>query len=139
MDTHFSTQTIKTKGFGECQDITETVQESIIKSGLKSGVVTVSVPGSTASITTIEYEPGVVEDLKQTLERIAPSNIPYRHNQAWHDGNGFAHVRAALLKPSLSIPFNKGKLVLGAWQQIVLLDFDNRPRQRKFAVMVVGH
>lgn len=138
MKTYFSTHTIKTAGFGDCHDVTEIVQEGIEKSGLKSGVVTISVPGSTAAVTTIEYEPGVVEDLKSALERLCPQNIAYRHDARWQDGNGFSHVRAALLKASLSVPFNKAKLVLGTWQQIVLLDFDNRPRQRKFAVMVVG-
>ncbi|HUO76071.1 MAG TPA: secondary thiamine-phosphate synthase enzyme YjbQ, partial [Thermodesulfovibrionales bacterium] len=104
-----------------------------------NGLVTVFCQGSTGTITTIEFEPGVIQDLKKTLEKIVPSNIPYEHDKAWGDGNGFSHVRAALMKPSLSIPVVDGKMSLGMWQQIVFSDFDNRPRERKVVVQVIGH
>jgi secondary thiamine-phosphate synthase enzyme len=105
---------------------------------VKDGLVTVFCPGSTGSITTIEYESGVLEDLKRALERLVPSSIPYDHNQRWGDENGFSHVRAALMKPSLSIPLNKGTLSLGTWQQVVFIDFDNRVRRRNVIVQVLG-
>jgi secondary thiamine-phosphate synthase enzyme len=89
-------------------------------------------------VTTIEYEPGVVNDLRKAIERIAPSNIPYEHDKRWGDGNGFSHVRAALMKPSLAVPFTGGRLALGTWQQIVFIDFDNRKRQRELVVQVLG-
>jgi secondary thiamine-phosphate synthase enzyme len=112
---------------------------SIIKdASITDGLVTVFCPGSTGAITTVEYESGVLQDLKQALERIAPSNIPYQHDGRWGDGNGFAHVRAALMKPSLSIPLAGGKMTLGTWQQIVFIDFDNRERQRQLVVQVMG-
>lgn len=125
---------------GECDvlDITSQVSQQVQASGLRDGLVTVFVCGSTASITTIEYESGVVDDLKQAIERAAPRHIHYEHDARWGDGNGFAHVRAALLGPSLSIPLSKGELLLGTWQQIVLMDFDNRPRQRQVVVQIVG-
>jgi secondary thiamine-phosphate synthase enzyme len=105
---------------------------------MRNGLVTVFVPGSTAGITTIEYEPGVVEDLKKAIERLAPQNIHYDHDARWGDGNGFAHVRASLLGPSLTVPFQEGNLLVGTWQQIVLVDFDNRPRNREIIVQVTG-
>ncbi len=129
---------IKTKGFGDTSDITSQVTEILTLSQMKNGLVTVFCPGSTAAVTTIEYEPGVIGDLRKALERIAPMNIPYEHDTRWGDGNGFSHVRASLMKPSLSIPFISGRLVLGTWQQIVFIDFDNRERQRKIMVQVMG-
>lgn len=129
---------LSTKGFSDCIDITRRVELILQESGIKDGLASVFVIGSTASITTIEYESGVVEDLKEAIERLAPSGMPYRHDTRWGDGNGFSHVRAALLKPGLTIPVIDGALSLGTWQQIVLMDFDNRPRARRIAVQIVG-
>ncbi|PIQ96691.1 MAG: secondary thiamine-phosphate synthase enzyme [Nitrospinae bacterium CG11_big_fil_rev_8_21_14_0_20_56_8] len=129
---------IATQGFGDILDITGRVAEEVRESGFQEGIATVFVPGSTAGITTIEYESGAVEDLKKAIERLAPMGIPYAHDSRWGDGNGFAHVRAALMNPSLTVPFSGGELLLGTWQQIVLCDFDNRPRNRKFLVQVLG-
>jgi len=127
------------KGFGDTIDITDAVTKIQEESGVVNGLVTVFCQGSTGTITTIEFEPGVVQDLKKALEKIVPSNVPYEHDKAWGDGNGFSHVRAALMKPSLSIPVVDGKMSLGMWQQIVFIDFDNRPRERKVVVQVIGH
>ncbi|HWP46401.1 MAG TPA: secondary thiamine-phosphate synthase enzyme YjbQ [Candidatus Limnocylindrales bacterium] len=129
---------LKTRGFSDVHDLTSKVRDLLKSSGLTQGIVTVFVPGSTAGITTIEFERGVIEDLKRAIERIAPQNIHYDHDARWGDGNGFSHVRAALLGPSLTIPFTQGKLQLGTWQQIILIDFDNRPRHREILVQVVG-
>ena len=126
MELRFSTQ-----GFNEIRDITPEVQKAVGKAGVRDGVAHLFVSGSTAALTTIEYEPGALKDLQRALEQIAPMDAPYAHNEAWGDGNGYAHLRAALLKPSLCVPFHEGRLSLGTWQQIVLIDFDNRPRQRK--------
>ena len=120
-----------TKGFNEIRDITKEVQKAVEKAGVRQGVVHLFVAGSTAALTTIEYERGALADLQRALEAIAPVNGEYAHNEAWGDGNGYAHLRAALLKPDLCIPIENGCLALGTWQQIVLLDFDNRPRKRK--------
>jgi secondary thiamine-phosphate synthase enzyme len=135
---HSSHINISSKGFSDVIDITGEVESILYKSGLKDGMVSVFVPGSTASVTTIEYESGVIEDLKEAIERLVPSNKTYKHDRRWGDGNGFSHVRAALLKPGLTIPFVHGKLTLGTWQQIVFIDFDNRPRRRTLVVQVVG-
>jgi len=129
---------INTRGNCDLIDITESVQDTVIESGFESGTVTVFIPGSTAGITTIEYESGAVNDFKAAVERLAPKNIRYDHDARWGDGNGFSHVRAALLGPSLSIPINQERLLLGTWQQIVLVDFDNRPRSRKVILQLVG-
>lgn len=120
-------------------DLTAKVQELLKQSGIKDGSATVFVPGSTAAVTTIEYESGALNDLVQAIERLAPEGIGYDHDRRWGDGNGYAHVRAALLKPSLSVPVMEGCLMLGTWQQIVLLDFDNRPRRRRVLVQVLGN
>lgn len=127
-----------TKGFGDTQDITNAVAEILDTSAVQNGLVTVFCQGSTGTITTIEFEPGVIQDLKKALEKIAPSGVPYEHDKAWQDGNGFSHVRAALMKPSLTIPIIAGKMQLGTWQQIVFIDFDNQPRNRKVLVQVMG-
>jgi secondary thiamine-phosphate synthase enzyme len=119
-------------------DITTQVSRMVAESGLTEGMVLVFVPGSTAAVTTIEYESGVVRDLKDAIERIAPTGIPYRHDARWGDGNGYAHVRAALMGASLTVPLINGRLVLGTWQQIVLIDFDNEPRDRKILVSISG-
>jgi len=123
---------------GEVLDITDEVQEALEKTSLKAGVVTVFVTGATASVTTIEYEDGLVADLGDALQRIAPVEIDYAHNERWHDGNGHSHIRASLLGPSLTVPFCEGRLMLGTWQQIVFLELDNRPRQRKVVVQIMG-
>ena len=127
-----------TTGGTDVIDITGDVAAKVREAGIGEGQVLISVPGSTASITTIDYERGVVRDLIDALERIAPADIAYRHDTRWGDGNGYAHVRAALLGPSVVIPVNSGRLVLGTWQQIVLVDFDNRPRQRRIFLQVSG-
>lgn len=119
-------------------DITEEVQSSVEESGIKDGMVIVFTPGSTASVSTIEYEGGVIRDLKRAVERLAPRNENYDHDAAWGDGNGYAHVRSALLGPSCAVPVSGGRLILGTWQQIILLDFDNRPRRRRVVIHVVG-
>jgi secondary thiamine-phosphate synthase enzyme len=129
---------LSTKGFCDIQDITSPVAAAVGKAKIKNGTVTVFCPGSTGAVTTIEYESGVLEDLKKAIERMAPANIPYAHDQRWGDGNGFSHVRAALLGPSLTVPIIQGNLSLGTWQQIVFIDFDNRSRRRKIVVQVIG-
>jgi secondary thiamine-phosphate synthase enzyme len=129
---------LKTSGDTDVIDITSQVLRKVTESGIIEGQVLLFVPGSTASITTIEYESGVVQDLKEAVERLAPEGIFYRHDARWGDGNGYAHVRAALLGPSLTVPLIDGLLVLGTWQQIVLVDFDNRPRDRKILVHISG-
>ena len=123
---------------GEVLDITDEVQEALEKTSLKTGVVTVFVTGATAAVTTIEYEDGLVADLGDALQRIAPVEIDYAHNERWHDGNGHSHIRASLLGPSLTVPFCERKLMLGTWQQIVFLELDNRPRKRKVVVQIMG-
>ena len=136
--TFSETISLSTKGFSDILDITHRVNAVTDRSGIKNGLVTVFCPGSTGSVTTIEYESGVVRDLQKAIEKIVPSNTPYEHDKRWGDGNGFSHVRAALMKPSLTIPFIKGKLALGTWQQIVFIDFDNRKRERDLIVQIVG-
>jgi len=125
-------------GDTDATDITADVGGIVQRSGVEEGTCLVFVPGSTAAVTTIEFEPGVVEDLKRAVEKLAPRNAVYAHDAAWEDGNGYAHVRAALLGPSLAVPVVGGKPVLGTWQQIVVLDFDNRPRLRRVVVQVQG-
>ena len=129
---------LNTKGFTDIVDLTPQVMDVLNRSKMKDGLITVFCPGSTGSVTTIEYETGVLKDLQKTIENLVPSNIPYEHDKRWGDGNGFSHVRAALMKPSLSIPLIKGKVTLGTWQQIVFIDFDNRGRKRDLVVQVVG-
>lgn len=129
---------IDTKGFSDVVDITHRVETLVRSSGIADGLASVFVVGSTATVTTIEFESGVVEDLKEAIERVAPKNIPYRHDKKWGDGNGFSHVRAALMKPGITVPIINGAMALGTWQQIVLIDFDNRPRQRRVAVQILG-
>ena len=126
----------KTTAGTDILDITDAVQAAVRESGVQEGFAVVFVPGSTAAVTTIEYESGVVDDLRRAIERMAPSGIPYAHDARWGDGNGYAHVRAALLGPSLYVPVTEGRLALGTWQQIVLCDFDNRPRRRRVIVQV---
>ncbi|MCX5719998.1 MAG: secondary thiamine-phosphate synthase enzyme YjbQ [Nitrospirae bacterium] len=129
---------INTKGFSDTIDITDKVNTIVEMSRIDNGLVTVFCKGSTGTVTTIEYESGVINDLQRVLEKIAPSNVPYEHDKRWGDGNGFSHVRAALMKPSLSIPLIDKKLTLGTWQQIVFIDFDNRARHRTIVVQIIG-
>ena len=129
---------LSTRGNADVHDITDQVARNIRQSGLKDGTVTIFCPSSTSALTTIEYESGAVSDLRRLFEEIIPQGQEYAHNERWHDGNGHSHVRAALLGPSLTIPFVDGQLTLGTWQQIIYLDFDNRPRQRKLVVQLVG-
>lgn len=135
---HASYIELSSKGFTDIIDITERVASILRASGVRNGIVTVFVTGSTASVTTIEYETGAISDLKDAIERLAPMDIPYSHDKRWGDGNGFAHVRAALLKPGLTIPVVDSRLTLGTWQQVVFMDFDNRPRKRKIVVQAIG-
>jgi secondary thiamine-phosphate synthase enzyme len=128
----------QTTGKTDLIDITREVSLRIRESGISEGSVLVFAPGSTAALTTIEYESGVIEDLKEAIERLAPEGLHYRHDARWGDGNGYSHVRAALLGPSLTIPIIEGQLVLGTWQQVILCDFDNRPRKRQVVVQVTG-
>jgi secondary thiamine-phosphate synthase enzyme len=132
------TISLSTKGFCDIIDMTHHVIAVLERSGMENGLLTVFCPGSTGAVTTIEYESGVLKDLQRAIEKIAPSNIPYDHDRRWGDGNGFSHVRAALMKPSLTIPLIKGRLALGTWQQIVFIDFDNRRRDRNILVHVIG-
>lgn len=135
------TETLEVATEGNCHlsDITEQVQRAVGQSGLANGVVTVFNVGSTAGVTTIEYEPGLVRhDMKAAFETLAPENGHYEHEKTWHDDNGHAHVRASLLGPSLAVPFCAGRLMLGTWQQITLIDFDTRRRTRKVVCQVMG-
>ena len=129
---------IGTRGFGDILDITEQVAERILASGFKDGNATIFVSGSTAGITTIEFESGAVADLKDAIERLAPLDMHYAHDARWGDGNGFSHVRAALMGASLTVPFKNKSLLLGTWQQIILCDFDNRSRTREVLVQLLG-
>lgn len=129
---------IKTRGFGDILDITDKVSKSVQSSNFSSGMALVFVPGSTAGITTIEYESGVVADLQKAFERQAPVDLHYEHDAKWGDGNGFSHVRASLMGASFNVPFSNGHLLLGTWQQIILCDFDNRPRTRQILVQIIG-
>lgn len=127
---------VSTKGFNDIIDITDKVSLMLEKEKIKEGICLISCPGSTCGITTIEYEGGVVEDLKRALEKIVPMNKDYEHCKKWGDCNGYAHIRSALMPPFLAVSIENNKLVLGQWQQIVFIDFDNRPRQREVIVKI---
>ena len=129
---------LDTRGNTDVIDITSSCQDIINKSGLKDGTVTVFNPGSTGGLTTIEYEPNLIKDLKDALEIVAPSDKVYAHSQTWHDDNGSSHVRSSLMGSSITVPFKDGELTLGTWQQVVLCDFDTRPRRRKLVVQLIG-
>jgi len=129
---------IETKGFNDVHDITPLVADFVRKLPFPEGSVVIFVPGSTAGVTTIEFESGVIEDLKDAFERLIPQAIEYGHNLRWGDGNGFSHVRSAICKTSLTIPFAANKPATGSWQQIVLVDFDNRKRQRRLVFQALG-
>jgi len=130
--------TVKTNGHTDIIDITNDVKKIFTESGMVEGSVLIFVPGSTAGVTTIEYEPGLLQDYPAFFEKIIPSDVKYRHNETWHDGNGHSHVRAALQGGSFTVPFSGRKLLLGTWQQIILVDFDVRPRDRKVIVQLTG-
>jgi secondary thiamine-phosphate synthase enzyme len=130
---------LRTRGFCDVCDLTARVAERIATRGLREGSVLLFVNGSTGALTTIEFEPGAVADLKEAVERLAPRNQAYGHDATWGDANGFSHVRAALLKPDLEVPVARGRLMLGTWQQVVLCDFDNHPRERSVVCQLRGH
>jgi secondary thiamine-phosphate synthase enzyme len=129
---------IKTHGEADAIDITDEVRGAIAQSGLRDGIACIFAPGSTGAVTTIEFEPGCISDLQGLFGRIAPRNLEYEHHKRWGDGNGHSHVRAALLGPSLSVPFVEGEPTLGTWQQIIFVDFDNRSRSRRLVLQLVG-
>lgn len=130
--------TVNTAGNNDVIDITKQVQNCVYQHALKDGLVCISIQGSTSAVTTIEYENGLVQDLREALERLAPSGQEYHHDEIWHDGNGYAHVRSALVGSSVNVALVDGLLNLGTWQQIVLLDFDNKPRSRNITVQIVN-
>lgn len=138
MKIHRRTITRDTRPDTDIHDISTDVLSTVRESGISEGTVVISVPGSTASITTIEYESGAVADLEDAIARIAPRDLDYAHDARWGDGNGYAHVRAALMGPSLSLPVIEGEVATGTWQQVVLCDFDNVPRQRRIHIQVAG-
>ncbi len=129
---------ISTRGHTDIIDITLQVELALEEAEFRCGNLTVFVSGSTAGITSIEYEPGLLKDLPEAFEKMAPTGVTYHHDEAWGDGNGYAHVRAAMLGSSFTVPFNNSKLLLGSWQQIVVIDFDNRPRIRNITVQMIG-
>jgi secondary thiamine-phosphate synthase enzyme len=129
---------LETAGNGDVINITDAVSDCILTSGIENGVVTIFTPSATSGITTLEYEDGCIQDLQRMFDKILPPEQTYAHNLRWGDGNGHSHARAALTKPSLSVPFSAGRMTLGTWQSIVLVDFDNRPRQRKLVVQIMG-
>jgi len=129
---------LNTKGFNDIVDITPHIQNKVSDSKIKDGYVLVFVPGATGGLTTIEYEPGLLQDLPELMEKIAPMNKSYSHDKTWHDGNGYAHLRSALIGPDITIPIQNNKLVLGTWQQVVFLDFDNRARKRSLHLQISG-
>ena len=129
---------IQTKGENDIIDITEKISQALKNCKIQDGIVTVFIPGSTAALTTIEYEPGLKYDFPAMLSRIAPKTIKYEHDNTWHDGNGHSHVRASLLGPSLTVPLRNSSLTLGTWQQIVLVEMDTRPRHRSIVIQIIG-
>ena len=131
-------RSIETRGDGQILDVTATVADAVRGSGIGNGIATVFVTGSTAALTTLEFEPGLVHDLKAAFERLYPREMEYRHHERWGDDNGHSHVRASMLGPSLVVPVRGGELTLGNWQQIVLVDFDTRPRSREFLIQTMG-
>jgi secondary thiamine-phosphate synthase enzyme len=139
MVTYFFEERISTKGENDVVDITEITSNIIKKSNIKNGLINIFIPGSTGAVTTIEYEPGLCEhDLPEALNRIAPKNAKYMHHLRWGDDNGHSHVRASIIGPSLTIPIKNGKLLLGTWQQIVFLELDTRPRDRRIVFTIIG-
>ncbi len=129
---------IDVKADVDIKDITNDVQNAVRESGVKNGIVTIFVPGSTGSVSTMEYEPGLLKDIPRALETIAPSNIDYEHHKTWHDDNGKSHVRATIMGPSIVVPIVDGRVIHGTWQQIVFLNFDTRPRRRQVVLQIMG-
>ncbi len=138
MQTRLNHIFLSTKGDTDIIDITPMVIDCLHSMGITNGLVTIFCPSSTSGITTIEFEPGVVQDLKRVFDELVPKQFDYQHEEAWHDGNGHSHIRAALLKPSLTVPLADGRLTLGTWQQIIYTDFDTHPRKREIIVQVMG-
>jgi secondary thiamine-phosphate synthase enzyme len=136
IETH--TTAVSTKGQGDAHDLTDAVGRTVAQSAVRTGIVTVFVAGSTAGITTIEFEPGAVADLSAVFEELAPRHANYRHHLRWGDDNGSSHVRAALLGPSITVPFKDKQLLLGTWQQIALFEFDTRSRRRELVIQIIG-
>jgi secondary thiamine-phosphate synthase enzyme len=135
-----ATRTIDVSTRGDCDiiDITADIARELDNADIDNGTVTIFITGSTAGVTTIEYEPGLIKDLKNAFDRLIPQNISYDHDMRWHDGNGHAHVRASILGASLVVPFNNKRMELGTWQQIIIVDFDNRPRKRDILLQIMG-
>jgi secondary thiamine-phosphate synthase enzyme len=133
-----NTFSVQTQGFSDIVDITPHVASIIADSEIENGIATIFVIGSTASISTIEFEPALTEDMKEQLNEIVPANLRSRHSETWGDDNGFSHIRATLMGPGITVPFTNKEMVLGTWQQIVVIDHDNRPRSRKIFVQVIG-
>ena len=131
-------KSVESRGNNHVIDITSDVARSVAEAGIESGVATVFVTGSTAGVTTVEFESGLVKDLDAAFNRLMPRELEYRHHETWGDDNGHSHVRASFLGPSLAVPFEHGQLVLGRWQQIVLIDFDTRPRRRNYMIQIIG-
>lgn len=129
---------LATKGFSDITDMTATIEAIISESGIQEGIINISVIGSTASITTIEFEPALVEDFREKLEQLVSSKERSRHSETWGDDNGFSHMRASLMGPGVTMPVSKGRLVRGTWQQVVFIDHDNRPRDREVFVQIIG-
>ena len=129
---------VSVDGYCDIIDITGSMIDAVINSGISNGTITAFCPGSTGAITTIEYEPGLLKDLPEFFEKLIPSDKSYHHDDTWHDGNGFSHLRAALMKPDITVPFISGKLTLGTWQQVVFLNFDNKSRRRSLVLQVMG-
>ncbi|MDH7486612.1 MAG: secondary thiamine-phosphate synthase enzyme YjbQ [Anaerolineae bacterium] len=129
---------LHTRGNADMLDITQEVAREVRDSGVSSGIVTIFAPSATSGLTTIEYESGALADLKRVFDEVVPEDRDYRHNLRWGDGNGHSHVRAALLGPSLTVPFSEGRLLLGTWQHVTYIDFDNRPRQRELVLQILG-
>lgn len=129
---------IQTKGYSDIKDVTDIVSQTVIESKVSDGIVTISVIGSTASVSTIEFEPALTADFKDQLERFIPRSLETRHCKTWGDDNGFSHIRATYMGPSITIPISHEKLVLGTWQQIIIIDHDNRPRSRRIFVQIIG-
>ncbi len=129
---------ISSRGHTDIHDLTRNIREIVAKNEVENGQVTVFAPGATAGISTVEYEPGLLRDIPELLEELIPSKRTYHHDETWHDGNGHSHLRATLVGPSLTVPFEKKELILGTWQQVILLDFDNRSRNRSIVVQIMG-
>lgn len=130
--------TVQTQGFSDIKNITDQLRSYVKESGIKEGIINVHIIGSTASVSTIEFEPALVQDMRDKLEEFASADVETRHGQTWGDDNGFSHMRATMMGPGITVPVHKGEAVLGTWQQVVVIDHDNRPRQRRIFLQVMG-